>query len=235
MRRPPSRPTGGCRNGRPTSPRPQARPAVLQPSLLDDPADQHATKEAGSIGSPSCSSAVPAHNAAAAGPKKSRPSKVAPRSGGTVSRAQLDGVRRPVPRPPALPPPTSNPLSGPTKYIGPPAARATARAMPRRAVPTPGSTTPSTTPLPRWGTARTQRVAPGAHVERRDVVRQVDDRRPRRPRRDDRMDDPDELVLGPEVGEEEDGSDGLTGHDLRLPSFNAADGVIVRWRPPPPP
>ena len=59
---------------------------------------------------------------------------------------------------------------------------------------------------PRCGTARTQGVAARAHVERRDVVGQVDDGRPRCARGDHRVDDADELVLGPEVREEEDGA-----------------------------
>ena len=93
------------------------------------------------------------HSAAATGANRSRPSKVAPRSGGAGSRASST-TRVTGASPAASAAATKSPLSGPTKYNVPPDGRPTSRQMPRRAVPTPGSTTPSTTPLPRCGTAR---------------------------------------------------------------------------------
>ena len=77
-----------------------------------------------------------------------------------------------------------------------------------------------------------QRVASRPNVEGRDVMRQVDDRRSRGAGGNDRVHHAGELVVGSEVGEEEDGARRLTRHGSML---SAAGCAIARWRPPPPP
>ena len=93
----------------------------------------------------------------------------------------------------------SRPLSGPTST-----PCSTSTAMQRRSVPTPGSTTASTSPSGRYCTARRERERAGPHVERRNVVGDVDDAQLRRDVEHHRVADADELVGAPVVGEERD-------------------------------
>ena len=116
------------------------------------------------------------HSAAATGANRSRPSKVAPRSGGAGSRASsttwVTGAS-----PAASAAATRSPLSGPTKKRVPPAGRRhlEADAPARRADPGVDHAEHDAAAEVRHGPH--QRVAPGPHVEGRDVVGEVDDRR----------------------------------------------------------
>ena len=76
--------------------------------------------------------------------------------------------------------------------------------MARRLVPTPGSTTATTMPGQRYLHRAGQHQAGTAHVERGDLVAQVDDAHVGRQGPDDRLEHPDELVLGAVVGEQGD-------------------------------
>ena len=76
---------------------------------------------------------------------------------------------------------TSSPLSGPTKYRCPPPFASARRATPRRADPTPGSTTASTTPGAEMRQGPHEGPRAGRHVEGRHLVGQVDDHRARAP------------------------------------------------------
>ncbi len=90
----------------------------------------------------------------------------------------------------------SKPLSGPTKQ-----PCSTSTAMQRRSVPTPGSTTASTTPSGRYCTARTSASRTGADVERRHVVGDVDNPEMRGDIEHDGVTHADELVSTPVVRE----------------------------------
>ena len=101
----------------------------------------------------------------------------------------------------------SSPLSGPTSTPSPPA---TSTAMARRWVPTPGSTTATTTPLGRYWMARTSASEPAAHVVGSDLVGEVEHGDVAGEVADDGLDHADELVGRPEVGQERDGVVGAT-------------------------
>ena len=84
---------------------------------------------------------------------RSRPSNVEPRSGGAGRRASSTTYATGASAA-ASAAATRSPLSGPRNHNDAPEGSAISSPMPRRSVPTPGSTTPSTTPGPRCGTAR---------------------------------------------------------------------------------
>ena len=211
-----------------TSVRRQARPSRRRPSSTTPPIRR--TNDAGSIGSPSSSSAAPVQSAATAGAnsharRRSSLGRAAPAGAPAPPRG------RPAPRPPPRPRPR--------------AARCRARrtTRTRRRAARPAGRCPGAPCRPRVDDAEHhagpqmrhrphQRVAPRPDVEGRDVMGQVDDGRPRCAGRNDRVDHAGELVLGAEVGEEEDGARGLTRHGSVL---SAAGCAIARWRPPPPP
>ena len=165
-RRSPTGPRGGrsagrCRTRRSTSPRPGGRHRYPPASPLPDPP------------------ALGAHRRAPAGGWRPRRVPRSPRPRRPGPGGRRPGRRRRVRRTSAATgprtgwranaartPPSevargrSRPLSGPTSHRGPPSG--TSRATPRRSVPTPGSTTASTTPGPRCGAVRTSMAAPAA-------------------------------------------------------------------------
>ena len=82
-----------------------------------------------------------------------------------------------------------------------------------------------------------QGVAPGPDVEGRDMVREIDDGRAGGAPGDHRVHHPGELVLRPEVGEEEDRAVRVRSASVRSRSrsLSATGCASVPWRPPPPP
>ena len=214
---------------------PQAGPAVVQSALLDDAAGE-AHQRRRVDGLPQILG-----GRARAQRRRRGGEEVAPVEGGAAVRgrrlvpAQLDhaGDRRLAGR---LRRRDQEPVVGPDEAQGARRTRAarTSMAMPRRDVPTPGSTTPSTTPAAEMRHGTHQGVAPGADVEGRHVVREVDDRRPRgttlrSPRAPRRRTRP--------------GSRSRRGRrrsgrvrSARAPgSLSAASCASVPWRRPPPP
>ncbi len=146
----------------------------------------------------------PAHSAAAAGAKRSRPSKVRAATGGvgacsSTPRA-IDAAadqfrrRRPAAR-----------CQGRRRRRAPAAGSVTSRQTPRR----PDAHTRIDHRQHDAGSEIRHRphqgMATRPDVERRDLVGQVDDGDARRRRYQDGVDHTDELVRCPEVGEEEDG------------------------------
>ncbi len=125
----------------------------------------------------------------------------------------------------------SRPLSGPTSTEAP---SPTSTAIGRREVPTCGSTTASTTPGQRYGVLRARARPPAAHVVGRDAVGEVDDGDLGGDRADHRVDDADELVDEPVVGEEGDRvvAKGHARRTLPVPRLVPVRGS-ARWRPSP--
>ena len=125
--------------------------------------------EAGSTGGPRSSSAAsPDARSAAAGANRSLPWNVAPGPGIITSGFSIELM--------AWAPPIiatageRRPLSGPTKN-----PNSVSAAMARRAVPTPGSTTASTTPGRQILNRPGQRQGSRSHIAGRDAMSDVDD------------------------------------------------------------
>ena len=135
---------------------PQAGPAVVQSALLDDAAEQAHQRRRLDRFPQLLEVAAPRAQRGGRRGEKVAPVEGGPAVGGRRVAGQLDhaGDRRLAGR---LGRRHQQPVVGPDEVQG---VRRPGRAppctMPRRAVPTPGSTTPSTTPLPRCGTARTR-------------------------------------------------------------------------------
>ena len=189
-----------------TSARTSRRPSATDP--ISTTGSGTRTSSRSSTRPPSASSAVPAQSAAAAGANTSRPSNVA----GPIDRPpvvrlrplgrRLEGDRPadaagPAPRRPgAARCPGRRASGGPGRRS--PARRPGAGRRP------PGRRPPARPPGPRWGTALTSARRAGPDVVRRDLVDEVDDRDGRRQPAQHRVDDADELVRQPVVGEEVD-------------------------------
>ena len=212
-----------------TSVRRQARPSCRRPSSTTPPTRR--TSEAGCTGVPRSSSAAPVHNAAAAGPKRSRPSNVEPRSGGAGRAGQFHHVcHRRLGR--RLRRGHEQPVVGPDEPqrraggLGDLQSDAASIGADARIDDAEHHSGPEVRHRPHQG------VTPRPDVERRHVMGQVDDGRPGCTRRNDRVHHAGELVLGAEVGEEEDGAGGFSRHGWAL---SAAGCAIARWRLRPPP
>ena len=209
--------------------------------------------EAGSASGPRCPGGPPRARWAAAGANTSRPSKVRPSRtvpadpgvGPGPGPGQHDdpGRHRPGRRPPGptgrcpAPPAMSvrRPVSTPPVHDGDSHRPAV--------VPTPGSTTASTTPGPRWGRHRTSMAAPAPTAKGGTPWERSMTGQPGAVPVEHGVDHTDELVGRAVVGEEEDGRHRCgqwpaapSRHDgsrVRQPVTGPA-ASIARWPPPPP-
>ena len=135
---------------------PQAGSAVGQASLLDHPADEAAPARRGRPRRPARAATCPC----TARPRPGRTGRARRRCRrgrpAAPGRCQL---HRPADRPSRRPPrprPPAGRCPGRRSSRVPPSGSPPRGPGPGASVPTPGSTTPSTTPGPRWGTARTK-------------------------------------------------------------------------------
>ena len=189
----------------------------------------------GSISGPSSARSTPAHRWAA---DRARTRRGRRRSGPGASSwkaGSVSSTARSAP-PTSATAGASSPLSGPTSTDAPlPTSTATAR----RGPPTPGSTTARTTPGHRYWALRARARAPARMSWGGHLVGHVDHRHLGGDGSDDRVDDPDELVVVAVVGEEGDrvvaqrhGSPDATGPRSPIPSRRSARPEPVRPRRP---
>ena len=140
----------------------------------------------------------PAARCAAAGAKMSRPANVGP---GRTAGGRGSGARRPRSGRPELRGPGRAARCLVPRNVTPPSLARAARA--RLPVPTPGSTTATTTPAQgRAPRAEGQTACP--HVLRPHLVGEVDYRHVRQPRPEDTVEHADGTVRQPEVAQEAD-------------------------------
>ena len=173
-------------NGRPRSPPPAAsdRPSARCRARTTGPAARtrragvergdrgRAGRRAGAQGRRRRGEHVPAVEG-----HRPRPPAAAPSSGRRSTPTASDRRGHPA----SARRPAEQPVVGPDQPPGPRRRPRTSRATARRGPPTPGSTTASTTPGPRWGRARTSAAAPARTSKGAHVVGEVDHRGRRAP------------------------------------------------------